>query len=89
MTRAEAAEFLTLNVRSLDRLNLPRYKVSKGRTVYRMTDLLGHLDATKVIPTLNSNFYTGKQKIVVPKLRKRSVSNDNGDRRAEMRALVA
>jgi hypothetical protein len=50
LSRAEAAAYLGVSVKSLDRLLLPRSYVSPRRPVYLPEDLDAHLAQTRVVP---------------------------------------
>lgn len=47
LTRSEAAEYLRISTRTLDRLHLPRSRIGAGRVVYLIPDLEAYLQRSR------------------------------------------
>jgi len=86
LTRTDAAIFLTISTRQLDRLGLPRCKIG-SRTIYQRSDLVEFVAANRIQAA--AKFDSGRKPFVgAPKIGARGAANDK-HRRAEMLKLLS
>jgi hypothetical protein len=87
MSRMDAANFLTISTRQLDRLGLARSKIGT-RTLYMRGVLIAYVEERQAHPVAAMGRAI-KKAIKVPNLRARRKASGGGERRAEMMALLA